>query len=165
MNLTSSLFPSLEPFKRSTRPEINPQPETPESGLSTYSCHFQVEVSDCQKIEAEQWHSPSISDSSFKPPHGSLQSTAFGQQCQKGQRGPGTGEHGENEKQPCAPSECSIHRSRQTGTAARWDGQRTKGVLLLIDCKISRASQWDQRKTAADGAGPDTLVERALPTC
>lgn len=95
----------------------------------------------------------------------SARSTAFGQQCQKGQRGPGAGESGENEKQPCAPSECSVHRSRQTGTAARWDGQRTKGVLLLIDCKISRASQWDQHKTAADGAGPDTLAERALPTC
>lgn len=50
------------------------------------------------------------------------------------------------------------------------DGERTKAVLLLIDCKISRASQWDQRKTAADGAGPDTLVEElsqpaeSLPT-
>ncbi|KAL1258796.1 hypothetical protein QQF64_009373 [Cirrhinus molitorella] len=114
---------------------------------------------------AGPWHSPSISHSSFKPPRGSLRSTAFGQQCQKGQQGPSAGASGKNEKQPSAPSECSIHRSRQTGTAARWDGQRTKGVLLLIDCKISRASQWDQHKTAADGAGPDTLAERALPTC
>ncbi|CAM4697473.1 unnamed protein product [Leuciscus chuanchicus] len=58
----------------------------------------------------------------------------------------------------------SIDRSRLAQRSVG-DGERTKAVLLLIDCKISRASQWDQRKTAADGAGPDTLVERALPTC
>lgn len=55
MNLTSNNFPSLGSLNLSTHLDINPQCEKWESGPFTYSCHFQVEVSDCQKIEAEQW--------------------------------------------------------------------------------------------------------------
>lgn len=55
VNLTSNHFPSLGSFNLSTQLDINPQHEKWESGPSTYSCHFQVEVSDCQKTEAEQW--------------------------------------------------------------------------------------------------------------
>lgn len=62
MNLTSSHFPSPGPFKHSAQLDINPQLEKPESGLSTYSCNFQVEVSDCQKTEAEQWREQNVTN-------------------------------------------------------------------------------------------------------
>lgn len=52
MNLTSNHFLSPGSFNRSTQLDINPQREKWESGPSTYS---EVEVSDCQKIKAEQW--------------------------------------------------------------------------------------------------------------
>jgi len=55
MNLTSNHFLSPWSFNRSTQLDINPQREKWQSSPSTYPCHFQVEVSDCQKIKAEQW--------------------------------------------------------------------------------------------------------------
>ncbi|KAA0702893.1 hypothetical protein E1301_Tti013344 [Triplophysa tibetana] len=119
------------------------------------------------------WNPPPRSRGTFCPSrirHSTLLATHHDRQrlannVKRVSEGPDAGETGENKKQPSSPSECNGHRSQQTGTAARWDPERTKAVLLLIDCKISRASLWDQRKTGADGAGLDTLAERSLSTC